>query len=134
MKNWSVLVQNGVKNGALMVLKGSKMVHSGSEKLPKWVPGRSRDLAGRLRGAKMAYRASKDRKRRPNGPPKGSHKGPKRVPKVDKKLIKKHVETGVDFEVDFGSILIPFGVPNRTNLVTKMVFQKKKRCKQQISK
>ena len=69
----------------------------------------------------MPYRASKDQNRRPNGP----QKGPIRVPKVDKKLIKKHVETGVDFEVDFGSILIAFGVPNRTSLVTKMVFKNK---------
>ena len=43
------------------------------------------------------------------------------VSKVSKKLIKKYFKTGVDFEVDFGSIVVPFGLPNRTNLVTKMV-------------
>ena len=80
MKNWSVLVQNGVT-----------IVHEWFQMGPKWCiwgpkssQNGSRELAGRLRGAKMAYRASKDRKRRPNGPQKGAIRVLKGSPKWTK--------------------------------------------------
>ena len=122
------------KNGALMILKGSKMVHFGSEKLPKWVPGRSRDLAGRLRGAKMAYRASKDRKRRPNGPQKGLIRVPKGSPKWTKSWSKNMLkqESILKSILDrfwslLGSQIGPIWWP-------KWCSKTNTHCKQQISK
>ena len=110
VQKWCTNGSKWVQNGAFGVQKAPKM---GPRTVwgPRRQPKRCQDGLQTFQGSKNAAKWC----------PKGSQKDPKRVPKVNKKLIKKLTKTGVDFEVDFGSILVPFGVPNRTNLVTKMV-------------